>query len=270
MQTKKCCICNKEKQFYHFFRHAGYRDGYDTACKSCRAQRKREILVGDRPSRKQKRDTIVELLDKGLKKCTKCKSIKSLGDFPESATHITGRHPFCKSCFSEYMAERTNTIRLKNAERPIPDTKTCSRCHKTKSSDEFTRNYVMGDCLAKECKTCRHEAGKIKGRLRSESNKKSALARKYGMTIEQYEGLEKSQNHVCAICGNPETSRDSHTGKTRRLAVDHNHITARVRGLLCQECNHGIGNFKDNRDLLRKAIAYLDFYEPNESVNEQE
>ena len=47
----------------------------------------------------------------------------------------------------------------------------------------------------------------------------------------------------------------------RRLSVDHNHVTSKVRGLLCNNCNRGIGNFKDKKELLLKAISYLDKHE---------
>jgi len=64
-----------------------------------------------------------------------------------------------------------------------------------------------------------------------------------------------SQNGVCAICSGGETVKTR--GTLRRLAVDHDHETGKVRGLLCNRCNNGLGNFRDDPDLLREAIAYL-------------
>lgn len=81
-------------------------------------------------------------------------------------------------------------------------------------------------------------------------NRKSDL-KKYGITIEQYEKMEKSQKGVCAIC------KKSEPNKYKKLAVDHCHKTGKVRGLLCSKCNNGLGKFDDNVALLTKAIKYL-------------
>lgn len=80
------------------------------------------------------------------------------------------------------------------------------------------------------------------------TNRKSDL-RKYGITLEQYEKMEKKQKGLCAICGGKELGK--------KLAVDHCHTTSKVRGLLCYHCNNGLGKFKDDKQLLQKAINYL-------------
>lgn len=78
--------------------------------------------------------------------------------------------------------------------------------------------------------------------------------RLYGLTIEQYKAL----GAACMICGATEDQRvQKKTGKPFRLAVDHDHDTGKVRGLLCGACNCGIGYFKHDEQLLAKAIEYL-------------
>ena len=79
----------------------------------------------------------------------------------------------------------------------------------------------------------------------------TTLQRKYGITLNQYYTMIDNQKGCCAICNQSETS------KNKSLAVDHDHKTGKVRGLLCSRCNIGIGNFKDNSDYLINAIGYL-------------
>jgi hypothetical protein len=81
--------------------------------------------------------------------------------------------------------------------------------------------------------------------------RKESLRHKYHITISFYEALFESQDGKCAICGLvPEPGK-------RRLAVDHDHETQYIRGLLCRHCNVGLGCFKDDIRLLQNAIDYL-------------
>lgn len=71
------------------------------------------------------------------------------------------------------------------------------------------------------------------------------------MTIPDYDALLASQGGTCAICGGANANG-------QRLAVDHNHATGKVRGLLCHNCNSGIGHLMDRPDWLRKAAEYVE------------
>lgn len=79
--------------------------------------------------------------------------------------------------------------------------------------------------------------------------------RKFGITSEIYSRMLHEQNGVCAICGNPETA--TRLGVVKALSVDHCHSTGRIRGLLCSDCNTGIGKLKDDLKILQNAIQYL-------------
>ena len=72
------------------------------------------------------------------------------------------------------------------------------------------------------------------------------------MTLEDYENLFKSQEGKCAICGTEKPSN-----KKGNFPVDHDTKTGKIRGLLCHNCNVGLGNFRDDPSLLRSAIDYL-------------
>lgn len=82
-----------------------------------------------------------------------------------------------------------------------------------------------------------------------------ALQRKFGITQEQYEAMLEAQGGVCKICLQEE--RKARHGVIMALAVDHDHETGKIRGLLCNNCNLGIGKFSDNVVYLFSAIDYL-------------
>ena len=83
--------------------------------------------------------------------------------------------------------------------------------------------------------------------------KASNVKAKYGITLEEYETRLQAQNGLCKICQQSiPLGKDSH--------LDHNHLTGHLRGFLCEDCNKGLGRFKDNQELLRNAIIYLSEY----------
>ena len=100
------------------------------------------------------------------------------------------------------------------------------------------------------------ERAKLNRKRHYEENKEKVLKQsysyhlrtKFGITIEQYESMLELQSGVCAICSK---------SCSRALAVDHDHETGVVRGLLCNNCNRGIGHLKDSVEILQRAIDYL-------------
>ena len=86
------------------------------------------------------------------------------------------------------------------------------------------------------------------------------LQRKFGISVEEYNSILRKQDGKFAICGKEESKVQRHfgKGKTRSsLAVDHDHKTNRIRGLLCSNCNSALGFFNDDPDLLIKAADYI-------------
>ncbi|MBX4212608.1 endonuclease VII domain-containing protein [Candidatus Pacearchaeota archaeon] len=92
--------------------------------------------------------------------------------------------------------------------------------------------------------------------------RKSQLKLNYGITPEIYNEMLSNQENSCAIC-----KTNTPTGRWKVFAVDHCHLTNKIRGLLCNECNRGMGLLKDNAGLLRAAADYLDFH--NKGRNDQ-
>lgn len=78
----------------------------------------------------------------------------------------------------------------------------------------------------------------------------ASVIKKYGIEAGEYDARYKAQNGRCAICVRA-------TGATKRLAVDHDHSTGRVRGLLCSPCNRFIGQLRDDPDAFLRAYKYL-------------
>ena len=110
----------------------------------------------------------------------------------------------------------------------------------------MTRKYRLSRTVEQLQK---HKEVRRKWRLLNRDKiKKHNRKCKYNITESAYQALMESQKGVCAICKN---------GQNKTLFVDHCHTTNRIRGLLCQKCNFGLGLFNDNKELLGAAIKYL-------------
>lgn len=137
-------------------------------------------------------------------------------------------------------------LRASNFHRTPDGFQVCPTCKTEKPLSEFSVDkYRKHRQASYYCKPC------VKERVRDANIKhgRRTTLRKYGITPDQYKAMSEAQNHKCAICQKPET--------TKHLAVDHCHKTGKVRGLLCQVCNTSIGKFRDSIELLTSAIAYL-------------
>ena len=87
--------------------------------------------------------------------------------------------------------------------------------------------------------------------------RRAYLAKNFGISLEDYNLILDFQERRCAICGTDKLE-DTGRGAKKCFAVDHDHVTDAVRGLLCGHCNRALGLFKDNIDSLKKAIEYLE------------
>jgi hypothetical protein len=146
--------------------------------------------------------------------------------------------------------------------------KLCPWCNKNLPLNCFTPGKHYHGGISSYCKICRAE--KEQERRKTKPAQKSVkeykvrnkiktknyeLKRKFNISLEDYNNLLQNQKFSCAICNKQKSDK-----LNRLLAVDHCHITGKIRGLLCTNCNMGIGNFQDNLDLLKIAIKYLEKY----------
>jgi hypothetical protein len=140
--------------------------------------------------------------------------------------------------------------------------KRCARCKDEKDESNFWTNKSRKDGLASSCKNCINEMASAPGRLekRRQYNAKTKhhaqeyqLKKKFGIDANQYDKLLLSQNGKCAICETPKCRYN------RRFAVDHDHNTGQIRGLLCGQCNTAIGLLQSdsNPAVIEKAVTYL-------------
>jgi len=130
----------------------------------------------------------------------------------------------------------------------------CYYCNIEKDMSLFHNDCTTTTGKSKICIACTKLKDAIWHEKNKERNRANKYRRIYGITIEDYEKLYKEQNNGCAICGVA-------TDLKRRLSVDHDHITGKVRGLLCSNCNKAIGYLKDNISHLKNAIQYLEKYQ---------
>lgn len=140
--------------------------------------------------------------------------------------------------------------------------KRCSHCKEWKSKKKFPRASAKPDGLFNWCKECKNanarERWATSPHIRNLAYLNSLKSR-YGISPLAYGLMVAEQSGKCAICGiDPSTLLDL-PEKYRRLHVDHWHDDLyNVRGLLCHNCNFGVGRWLDNREILEAAIAYLD------------
>lgn len=123
--------------------------------------------------------------------------------------------------------------------------KHCYVCQVDKPTTEFHRSRCAHDGLQGKCKACAGLFSKRHGPSRDWRH--IHLRRRYKLSLLEYEEMARAQGGKCAICGT-----------VTELCVDHCKITKRVRGLLCQNCNRGIGIFYHDSASLRRALDYLE------------
>ena len=133
----------------------------------------------------------------------------------------------------------------------------CRDCKKEMPPTEFYPGARNNPC--KKCGHKRQVEDRRSQPIRAkEIDRRRTLKYEFGITPEQYCAMLQRQNGLCAICQNPESVRNGVTNAPRKLAVDHDHTTGRVRDLLCQKCNTALGKFRENPMILERAIAYLE------------
>lgn len=223
-----CGTCKTEQPIDCFAKNRSKRSGLSTACRTCckASYFQRKTTPKTVPSEQQ---------------CQDCEQVKPALMFREDISHSTGLKRRCIPC-----------VRIKaNAYARSPSGRASRQRYAERNQEhmrEYRRNYRENSEVyrAKQQRYMKEYAAN-EGVRRVRTN--NALLRQFGITLETYELILKEQNGGCAICSKAENGR--------RLAVDHDHSTGVIRGLLCALCNTAIGKFHDDPALLRKAANYI-------------
>ncbi|MCO8270100.1 endonuclease VII domain-containing protein [Actinoplanes sp. TRM 88003] len=189
----------------------------------------------------------------GVRMCRDCGAIKPLTEFHVSPKRKGGRGSYCKPCFNE-RSKKSYAKRLLEREGrqvrenvPVPDGhRHCPDCDSVKPLEAFPRSKAGRGGRGGYCKPCHNARGRESKQRLYGGTREYHLRARYGIGQVEFDDLLWRQGNVCAICRAPDPQH-----------VDHDHRTGAVRGILCFNCNGGLGQFRDNQHYLAGAIEYL-------------
>jgi hypothetical protein len=205
-----------------------------------------------------------------MKRCPKCNQERPFEDFPRDKSRADGYYPYCKQCHRKIQARRSpNRVRIDERNRLRKELwdeglKVCSKClvGYPPSPEWWAPDNRKSDGFQSQCRKCQSrrmnehyhtnkERISAEAKIRRRDNPRREQTqdlKKFDITLEEYDRLLDAQGGVCAICGRPP--------KGKRLAVDHDHTSGLVRGLL-DSCNQAIGYLHDDLMWLENAAEYL-------------
>jgi hypothetical protein len=154
---------------------------------------------------------------------------------PENTAYDAKGARVCREC---------NRTRMR---KPPAPTRMCRKELHDLNDEENVLRDVLG--RRRGCRPCYLVAGRERNQKNLDAARRSRFRIEYGITVEEYDEMVVDQGGKCKICLNPPVDRC--------LSVDHDHVTGKVRGLLCSNCNSMLGYAKDNPVLLRRGIDYL-------------
>ena len=178
-----------------------------------------------------------------MKKCSKCSCVKALKyfSFRSDTKKYRGQCRECTKGYKTLLRDRQADISNLYSQ----GLKICGACQLPKELSKFSNDKSTKTGKTSECKKC-----KIAWNSRNkEKIAKTAAKYRYGISDIEYDSLMTVES--CQVCG------VSFTETSAKRAIDHCHDTGRVRGMICYTCNIGLGHFKDDIDILQKAIEYL-------------
>lgn len=178
-----------------------------------------------------------------------------------------GKKVVSKGLCTGHSRQRRLGLELKPIRAPRPKGEDgyhwCSRCKQFQPVENFGRDKTRNDEPKRLCLDCASEGQRNWNSRNGLAVRAAAMKRKYGISAERYQALWDRQSGLCDICSVPIPNLLLVEGDMRaKSAVDHDHATRAVRGLLCGPCNTGMGYLGDDPGRLRAAAEYLEKHRP--------
>lgn len=285
---KVCPDCGLEKNAAEFGRNKRRADGLAQYCKECFRRRSKASYrkrMAERGKQVRERPEVPE----GFRYCPQCDEIRSLSAFGSNRSTKDGLATYCRPCHNRVMA--ANKVKNHGSERSyllkyrfygltedevagIVDRQAslCLICLRARPL-HVDHDHVTGEVRGLICFPCNGALGQFRdvpavirgavdylerqstsagravhrtARGKRASHREAHLFRRYGIGEGDFERLVGQQEGLCPVCR-----------EASPTVVDHDHVTAAVRGILCGDCNTGMGQLDDNPWLLRRAIEYL-------------
>ncbi len=290
---KYCVRCDGIKSTEQFSRNKRSKDGLFSWCKDCTGKY-RQVTTPDEQARRDsyarsaalKRYGITveqynALLQSQGNVCAVCQEPETVINATKSGKvsllgvdhdHATGkvRGLLCQRCnqalglLNDEQTTIESLLRYIKAAQEAPEKrdvyspseKTCGKCNEVKSIEKFRQTSKSKGHYSPWCRTCIrlfHEEYWSSPEMIRVRN----LRGTYGMTAEEYDEYLTRQNSACAVCYKPETIINHVSGRVAALSVDHDHQTGRIRGLLCQKCNHALGKLRDDPMRIEALLNYV-------------
>lgn len=256
--TEKLCLdCLQVKSVDKFGRTSAPNKGraYAARCKECYDKRLQETLDQDHAYATSPDTEVADYL-----RCTSCNEAKPPSEFYPNRRSARGRIARCKACIKQVGKKRTERTRNQVSAASGIELRICPNCGEDRPSTLFIRSKQPQAGYPSWCKDCRITYRQARNQPLSVAERDWRLQQRYGLTYDEYETMAEQQNNLCMICQQPETQVKQ--GELIRLAVDHNHMTGKVRGLLCRRCNSALGLVRESADLLSRMIKYLQDHAP--------
>jgi hypothetical protein len=255
---RRCTRCLQDKPPTEFYKHKNGRGGLDAHCKACSRRpvprltcrlcgRQWTARTSGRPAK------LCSECRTAYRVCFKCDLVKRRKEFHQVADNrarackqcmLKPRRIDCQACGAKWKLSGSG-VPPKLCPACEATLKVCHKCQKAKRHSEFNRAANTRTGLNDACRSCAQEWFRTRG---AHLKRVRELRTKYNVSLDEWNAMCVAQDGKCACC---------RTKLQYKPALDHCHDTLVVRGILCSNCNTGLGKLGDNVEGLHRAETYL-------------